>query len=1376
MMQKVFTLLLGLCIGSSLLFAQQKTISTNTPKGLTDVLQGSFALDPSYTSIRHQQLMTYKNLGIETETQADSLYAILHPNAHPAPAQTRPTCNLNKQVYGWHPYWISTAAYNNYDYSLLSTFCYFSYELVPSSGSYSSIHSWKTTNSITLAQAAGSRVDLCVTNFGSTNNTTFLGNTAAWATFVDSIKSLLDYRNADGINIDFEGMGSSHRTAFTNFMQYTCNRLHTERPGTSVSIAMYAVDWSSTFDIAALNSYVDAFIIMGYDYHYSGGNPGPVAPLHHGSQWASYPYSYNRTANYYVNQGMSKSKLLIGVPYYGINWPSSSGSPGASSTGTGSAQLYNYIKNNLLNTYTNNWDASSMTPYFAYQSSGVWRQCWWDNEQSLQEKYDMIRDKQLGGIGIWALGYDDGYTQLWDLISNNFTDCGTPVCSDSVYDTGGPTGNYLANEDYSMTFTNPDALGSVRLTFNSFNLENNYDYLYIHDGSSTTAPLIATLTGTTLPPTITSNGNSITIRFDSDGATQAAGFDISWQCVAPACTPSTTVLPLNNWYTTNFTANFADTTCSSTAEYRFYQALDYNNEWRGNGAAGFFNDEFSTAIHSDWTNLSGTWSISSGKLQQTDEAASNTNLYASVAQDSSKIYLYSWSAMMNGTGTNKRSGLHFFSSNATLANRGNGYLIWWRIDQSRLEFYKITNDVLSVVKTTTVTILPDVWYNYQVIYNPQTGLISVYRDGTFIDSWTDTAPLKQGNAISLRNGNCLTQFDDVQVWQTRSTATANITVGSANAAIRYQSNANSMAARVRSILKTTNNYWTAISSADTRIDWTAPNSMTVNDGTTTDIDQTTTTNTISGNWTNSSDTHSGITAYSYAVGTTAGNTNLVNWTNVGTATTFTNNSINLSYNQTYYISVRATNGAGLTTTSSSDGLMVLQPCTVPANVATSNIATTTATITWSTVTPATSYTLQYRPIGGTWTTFTTATTTANLTGLTPATTYEVQVAATCPSGTSTYTTASNFTTLAVCTVPTNTAASNIATTTATITWSVVAPASSYTVQYRPTGGTWTSLTTTTTTANLTGLTPAITYEVQVAATCPSGTSTYTTTISFTTLSSCNIPTAITFTNITANSATANWTAVSGATSYSLRYRPSTSSTWTVATVSTNSTILSGLTANTTYNFQVASTCSSGNSTYSTTNSFTTLATCNTPTNLNVTLITNTSARLNWTAVSGATSYTIQGHKVGSATWSTLTATTNYKQLGNVLNVCKSYEWKVLANCASGSSAYSPLNTFTTTGCGMAGKDMDEIEWNESPLLLQPNPAKDMVQLFFASSDINNAQLSLYDLSGKLVEQHNFVTVIGENQYNWSLSHLPSGYYLVQLNTPNTQSIQRLIIE
>ena len=95
---------------------------------------------------------------------------------------------------------------------------------------------------------------------------------------------------------------------------------------------------------------------------------------------------------------------------------------------------------------------------------------------------------------------------------------------------------------------------------------------------------------------------------------------------------------------------------------------------------------------------------------------------------------------------------------------------------------------------------------------------------------------------------------------------------------------------------------------------------------------------------------------------------------------------------------------------------------------------------------------------------------------------------------------------------------------------------------------------------------------------------------------------------------------------------------------------------------------------------------------------------------------------------------------------------------------------------MAGKDMDEIEWNESPLLLQPNPAKDMVQLFFASSDINNAQLSLYDLSGKLVEQHNFVTVIGENQYNWSLSHLPSGYYLVQLNTPNTQSIQRLIIE
>ncbi|RJQ59339.1 MAG: T9SS C-terminal target domain-containing protein [Stygiobacter sp.] len=41
---------------------------------------------------------------------------------------------------------------------------------------------------------------------------------------------------------------------------------------------------------------------------------------------------------------------------------------------------------------------------------------WYDNDTSLALKYDLAINKKLGGVGIWALGYDDGRTELWKVI------------------------------------------------------------------------------------------------------------------------------------------------------------------------------------------------------------------------------------------------------------------------------------------------------------------------------------------------------------------------------------------------------------------------------------------------------------------------------------------------------------------------------------------------------------------------------------------------------------------------------------------------------------------------------------------------------------------------------------------------------------------------------------------------------------------------------------------------------------------------------------------------------------------------------------------------------------------------------------------------
>ena len=84
------------------------------------------------------------------------------------------------------------------------------------------------------------------------------------------------------------------------------------------------------------------------------------------------------------------------------------------------------------------------------------------------------------------------------------------------------------------------------------------------------------------------------------------------------------------------------------------------------------------------------------------------------------------------------------------------------------------------------------------------------------------------------------------------------------------------------------------------------------------------------------------------------------------------------------------------------------------------------------------------------------------------------------------------------------------------------------------------------------------------------------------------PTGLTSSGITTTSATVSWTAVPGAVTYNLQWKPSSSSTWTtVSGITTTSSDLTGLTEVTTYQFQVQTVCSAGSSSYSIAASFAT---------------------------------------------------------------------------------------------------------------------------------------------------------------------------------------------
>ena len=477
----------------------------------------------------------------------------------------------------------------------------------------------------------------------------------------------------------------------------------------------------------------------------------------------------------------------------------------------------------------------------------------------------------------------------------------------------------------------------------------------------------------------------------------------------------------------------------------------------------------------------------------------------------------------------------------------------------------------------------------------------------------------------------------------------------------------------------------------------------------------------------------------------------------------------------------------------------LVACPAPTQVTVSNVDLTTADVAWVETGAATSWNIEYGPAGftpgtGAGTAVVATSTTYSLTGLTASTAYTVYVQADCGGGETSQWSSASFTT-PTCAVAdqcnytfecTDSYGDGWNGAYITVEQNGVVVATVEAINHQ--------LSNNPTTDNIPvslcdGIATTIEWhsgnydsECGLTITDPNGNVIFTqnnmsslastTLVTFTTNCSgapvvtCDAPTNVAASGITANGATITWTAGGNETAWNLQYKTASGS-WSnsIAVTGTPSYTLSNLTAATAYNVRVQADCGDATSnwaecTFTTANGAGT--SCDAPTNLTATGMTVNSVVLNWNqADASVNSWTINYKKSSDNNWTSVTANAHpYTLTGLEYNTV--YDVKVAANCDGATSNYTSVVNFRTAGDGVE----DYVLTNS--INLYPNPATTTITVQSANGMMNKVEV--YDVYGKLLN----MVEVNDAQVTMNISNYAAGTYFVRVYTENGMVTKRIV--
>lgn len=216
----------------------------------------------------------------------------------------------------------------------------------------------------------------------------FLTNPVTRINAARNIADMVKAEHFQGVDIDFEPPRNAVSAELAAFMIDLRDFL----PHGSVVTMAIVPNSGGAYNFPKLTPEVNQYILMSYDQHDDGSLAGPVAAT---------PWVQNILAR--MTSVVPSQKIDLGVAVYGYVWPRGST--------TAATVPYNAVTPTMQ--ANAKWDSADQETYATYSTSSGPVVAWWESLQGMNQKIQLAKQDNLGGIALWHLGYaSDSVYQL----------------------------------------------------------------------------------------------------------------------------------------------------------------------------------------------------------------------------------------------------------------------------------------------------------------------------------------------------------------------------------------------------------------------------------------------------------------------------------------------------------------------------------------------------------------------------------------------------------------------------------------------------------------------------------------------------------------------------------------------------------------------------------------------------------------------------------------------------------------------------------------------------------------------------------------------------------------------------------------------------